>query len=512
MRTLDTALTLKVAALKRLISVHMKTHNRLLGHLQKQAAESVPATEHREGESEDPTESAEAGSVSTEGRGTPKARDQRHADEKSLSELKKNEKAAKRELKKLRDEYSSLQSEITDFTRKNKRLESEKKKLDISCDYLRSDVKKLNAEKEMLTSSQGAIKKEINRLKSNLAAHKKSKIASRTESEEARKAARKAADDAKEDEKWARREETRLKDAKSRREKLAKEADELEASVSLLQASIATLKISKEALESEKTALSALVSGLEAVRPSKPNSGDPPARASTSGAGLLPTPTVSGFGALAIAGPSRAPSVQYGTPPWFGEHPAAMVDRNQLQGYNYRMAFFNLRNCPPVTVVSATGRSTRPLNRCDCNTLPADRHRVKHGVLQGQWEVQHHKEKITHDVDPFVVYNQVDDLQCGYGMATAPATYQLTGGANPDMSKRHVLFLDLSYASRIQIAPPERTLRLRYDTKTGEFRVMDGGNSPPIQDWREHVRAYEEKFGCVVWHASFRSEYPYFHL
>jgi predicted nucleic acid-binding Zn-ribbon protein len=152
----------------------------------------------------------------------------------------------------------------------------------------------------------------------------------------------------------------------------------------------------------------------------------------------------------------------------------------------------------------------QPLNHCECGEAPASLGgKTKHGVIQGYHQVRDfHSQQVPSDTAPFVIYDTVADLHKGQAHRGGYMSANLTSSTVVHLSRgRHFLLIDLTYASRIQIAPRERTIRLSRDKVRGHWERMDERQIPPVQDWQHHGRAFEEHYGCVLWHASFKGQF-----
>jgi len=73
--------------------------------------------------------------------------------------------------------------------------------------------------------------------------------------------------------------------------------------------------------------------------------------------------------------------------------------------------------------------------------------------------------------------------------------------------KWHILFIDLTYASRIQMTPRKKTIRLIKHKVRGKWERADESQIPPVQDWQHYGKAYEDRYGCMLWQASFKGLY-----
>lgn len=142
---------------------------------------------------------------------------------------------------------------------------------------------------------------------------------------------------------------------------------------------------------------------------------------------------------------------------------------------------------------------------CDCGLVPKGPGKTRREVIQGRHQVEvFHRDGFPNDAEPFVTFRTIDNHHIGQSLKTIIRALELKKKTAVNLTGHHVLFLDHGYASRIQIAPSARTLRL-HRTDNGWEKLGEKG-IPPVQDWLVHGATYEAKYGCTLWHVSLKGE------
>jgi len=176
-------------------------------------------------------------------------------------------------------------------------------------------------------------------------------------------------------------------------------------------------------------------------------------------------------------------------------------------GLPSNLELFDVNNGPPLQI--AQGADNRAFGYCDCRVGPlAVTGKVQHGELQGYHQVREFRAKLVpNNTEPYVTFDIVTGCHIGRGKHLPSNPAALAVKTTKDITTgNHILFVDLAYASRIQLTPMDRTARVNR-TRSGIWEWMKESGLPPVQDWRKHGSTYEELYHRKLWHVSFKGEF-----